>query len=148
MKKLQRLVLTAACFPLLLFSCGFAAQSNEPPCLELSADSMDIGSVRIDEEPRAFDIELRNTGGQDLIITNIETSCHCTTVDYPREPIKGGRSATLHLTFSAKDFFPSDVLREVQIFSNTADSPKLFYFKVKVAPQKVSGDVDVYPIYY
>ena len=139
MKKLQKAIL-AVWAVLLLGSCGSASRSNEPPCLELSVDSIDIGAVASTDEPKAFDIELRNTGGQDLVITDIETTCNCTTVDYPKEPIKGGRSATLHLTFSGKNFFPSKMVREVLIYSNDEDSPKAFYFKVTVMPPNLISD--------
>ena len=143
MKKLQKAILVAWSV-LLLGSCNSTPSSNEPPCLELSVDSIDIGTVVVTDEPKAFDVELRNTGGQDLVITNIETTCNCTTVDYLKEPIKSGRSVTLHLTFSGKDFFPSKMVREVQIFSNDESSPKSFYFRVTVAPPKLLDSCDVY----
>ena len=119
---------------------GFCSCEHKPAHLELSDDMVYIGTVLMTDEPKAFEVELRNTGDEDLIITNVETTCHCTTADYPQEPIKGGKSATLHLTFSGKDFFPSEMTREVQIFNNTEDSPKSFYFKVKVVSPNIASD--------
>ena len=119
---------------------GFCSCEHKPAHLELSDDIVDIGTVLMTDEPKAFEVELLNTGDEDLIITNVETTCHCTTADYPQDPIKGGKSATLHLTFSGKDFFPSEMTREVQIFNNTEDSPKSFYFKVKVVSPNIASD--------
>ena len=124
----------------LLSLVGFCSCEHKPAHLQLSEEMVDIGTVLMTDEPKAFDVELRNTGDEELVISEVETTCHCTTVDYPKEPIKGGRSVTLHLTFSGKDFFPSEMTREVKIYSNSEDSPTSFYFKVKVVSPNVASD--------
>jgi hypothetical protein len=118
-----------------LYSC-----EKKPAHLELGEEMVDIGSVLMTDEPKAFEVKVRNSGDEDLVISNVETTCNCTTVDYPQEPIKGGRSVTLHLTFSGKEFFPSEMTREVKIYSNSEDSPTLLYFKVKVLSPNVAND--------
>ena len=124
----------------IILCTGFCSCEHKPAHLELSEELIDIGTVLTTDDPKAFEVEVRNTGDEDLVITNVETTCHCTTADYPQEPIKGGHRATLHLTFSGKDFFPSEMTREVQIFNNTEDSPKSFYFKVKVVSPNIASD--------
>lgn len=122
-------------------------QSNEPPRLSLSVDSLDIGTVYIMDEPKSFDIEVRNDGGRELVIDTIMTTCDCTTIDYSHSPISAGRSTTLHFTFSGREFLPQEMVREVQIFSNDANSPKTFYFKVIVdTPNEVNDSCDSYQL--
>ena len=43
-----------------------------------------------------------NTGGTDLIISNVITSCGCTISEFPAEPIKPGGSGYIKLTFDSK----------------------------------------------
>lgn len=124
----------------LVLSTCFCSCEHKPAHLEVSDEVIDIGTVLTTDEPKAFDVELRNTGDEELVISEIETTCHCTTVDYPQEPVKGGHNITVHLTFSGKEFFPSEMTREVKIFSNTEDSPTSFYFKVKVISPNVASD--------
>lgn len=119
---------------------GLCSCEHKPAHLQLGEEMVDIGTVLMTDDPKAFEVELRNTGDDELIISDVETTCHCTTVDYPKDPIKGGRSVTLHLTFSAKEFFPSEMTREVKIYSNSDDSPTSFYFKVKVLSPNVASD--------
>ena len=118
----------------------FCSCEHKPAHLEVSDEVIDIGTVLTTDEPKAFEVKLRNTGDEELVISEIETTCHCTTVDYSQEPVRGGHSITLHLTFSGKEFFPSEMTREVKIFSNTEDSPTSFYFKVKVISPNVASD--------
>lgn len=110
----------------------FSACSHKPARLVLPDEPVDIGMVLITGDPVTFDVDLRNDGDDKLIIERVETTCNCTTVDYPTDSIPAGGSAVMHVTFSAKDFFPSEMTREIQIFTNTEASPQSFFFKVKV----------------
>jgi hypothetical protein len=130
----------SAFFLLSFLVVAFCSCERRPACLELSKEMMDIGTVKISDAPHAFTLEVSNSGTEELVIERVETSCHCTTVNFPKAPIKGGCSAQLKLTFSGKDFFPSEMTREVKIYSNSKDSPATFYFKVKVVSDNVVND--------
>lgn len=117
-------------------SCG-----NRPPHLEVPQDVIDIGEVyNAEAEPTEFDVEIKNSGDQPLVIDNIDTSCGCTTVEVPDGPIGGGRKAVLHVTFDASRFYPGVMTREIRIFSNSEDSPHTVYFKVGVKSPFVAND--------
>lgn len=135
---------------LLLVAVCFSAchQADEPAKLVFDPDSVDLGIVIIGDSPKEFDVKLKNKGGKKLIIHRVETSCDCTTIDYPHDSIDGGSTATMHVTFDGKDFFPSEMVREIQVFSNDMESPKTFYFKVKVQYGSVRNDsCETYNIY-
>lgn len=135
MKKLRFSFVTILSVGLLLLVC---ACEHKPAKLELAVDTLDLETVIIENDPVEFDVEVRNAGDDELIITGVETTCDCTTVDYSNDPIKGGDKTVLHVTFSAKDFFPSDVVRELKIFNNTADNPVSFYFKARLRSSHVA----------
>ncbi len=121
---------------LLLSSCG-----NKPPHLEVPQDVIDIGeALNAKADPAEFDIEIRNTGDQPLVIDNVDTSCGCTTVILPEEPIDGGDTYQLHVTFDASRFYPGEMTREIKIFSNSDDGPHSVFFKVAVKSPYVAND--------
>lgn len=120
-------------FLLFVVVCFSACCHSEKPAqLVFSQDSIDLGTVIIGDDPKLFDVEIYNKGSQKLIINKVETTCDCTTVEFPHDSIEGGGSAVMHVSFDGKDFFPSEMVRDIQVFSNSEDSPQTFYFKVKV----------------
>lgn len=119
---------------LFLLLASFMACRHEvkPATLVFSPDSVDLGTVVIGDSVVTFDVEIQNKGDRKLFISKVESSCGCTTVDYPQDSIDGGKSGIMHVTFSSKDFYPSQMIREIEVYSNDATSPQTFYFKVKV----------------
>lgn len=119
---------------LFLLLASFMACHHEvkPATLVFSPDSVDLGTVIIGDSVTTFDIEIQNKGDRKLFINKVESSCDCTTVDYPQDSIDGGTSVIMHVTFNSKDFYPSEMIREIEVYSNDANSPQTFFFKVKV----------------
>ncbi|MBL7796988.1 MAG: DUF1573 domain-containing protein [Saprospiraceae bacterium] len=46
-------------------------------------------------------IEARNISTEDLVILNVISGCHCTVVDWPKEPIPPGKSGFIKVVFDA-----------------------------------------------
>ena len=69
-----------------LCSCMTMANAQE---LTIANEVTDIGqtSYRI---PVVADYEVTNTGNKPLVIDNVEVSCGCVKVDYPKQPIQEG----------------------------------------------------------
>src|SRR5882672_4766368 len=64
------------------------------PVLTLEANTHDFGTItQGDVVEKIF--KFKNTGNQPLIITNIQTSCGCTTPTWPRDPIPPGASGEI-----------------------------------------------------
>ena len=53
----------------------------------------------IQGEKVTYSFKFHNTGGSDLLITKVSTSCGCTVGKYPREPIKPGKKGNIEVTF-------------------------------------------------
>lgn len=127
---------------LLLFVVGFSAchYEEKPATIAFSPDSVNLGTVIIGDSVTTFDVEIQNIGDKKLFINKVESSCGCTTVDYPHDSIEGGGSAIMHVTFNSKEFFPSEIVREIEVYSNDVNSPQTFYFKVKVQYGSAKND--------
>ena len=68
--------------------------------MTLEANTHDFGDItQGDVVERVF--KFTNTGNQPLIITNITTSCGCTTPVWPRDPIMPGGKGEIKVGFNS-----------------------------------------------
>lgn len=62
-------------------------------------EHLNIGKVK-KGEIKKFDFVFTNTGSE-VITIDIASGCDCTTLDYPKTPIKVGGKAVIHVTFDS-----------------------------------------------
>lgn len=101
--------IVSAC--LLLVSCGErqATQSAggatfdiSPEIIETRGDTLvDIGTVR-EGEIVQYNAAIRNAGAEPLVITEISTSCGCTSTEYERQPIEPGAAGGFSFRFDSR----------------------------------------------
>lgn len=93
---------------LLLVSVAFAQEAKvEPPVIKadgpvltIEKNTHDFGDIyQGDVVEHTF--KFTNTGNQPLLITNIQTSCGCTTPTWPRDPIMPGGKGELKVGFNS-----------------------------------------------
>lgn len=61
----------------------------------------DFGKILQGEKVK-YSFKFTNTGGADLLISDVSTSCGCTVPSYPRHAIKKGESGKLEVIFDSK----------------------------------------------
>ena len=79
------------------------------------------------EEKQTKSLSIQNTGSIPLVINDVTTSCGCTVVDYPKQPILPGKSDTLHISYQAEH--PGHFNKTISIYCNTTSSPILIKIK-------------------
>lgn len=93
---------------LLFVSVAFAQEAKvEPPVIKadgpvltIEKNTHDFGDIyQGDVVEHTF--KFTNTGNQPLLITNIQTSCGCTTPTWPRDPIMPGGKGELKVGFNS-----------------------------------------------
>jgi len=92
---------------LMMVAVAFAQETKpspspkvDGPILILEANTHDFGDItQGDVVERIF--KFTNTGNQPLIITNIQTSCGCTTPVWPRDPIMPGGKGEIKVGFNS-----------------------------------------------
>lgn len=67
------------------------------------ADTIDLGRMRSGEVVESS-LMFRNTGDRPFVILSVESSCGCTTVDYPKAPIESQATKSVTFTFDSKGF--------------------------------------------
>ena len=86
----------------------------------LDKEMHDYGTIENGGNPTC-EFKITNTGTEDLIIENAKGSCGCTVPDWPKEPIKPGKSAVMSVKYDTKRTGP--INKSVTITSNASNAP-------------------------
>lgn len=79
--------------------------------------------------------KFKNTGTNDMIISDAHGSCGCTVPEWPKEPIKPGKSSQIKVIFDSKGK-AGDQSKSVTITANTEPTNMVLMIKGKVTPKE------------
>ncbi len=96
--------------------------------------SYDWGTIA-ENEKMTHVFKFKNTGTNDMIISDAHGSCGCTVPEWPKEPIKPGKSSQIKVIFDSKGK-AGDQSKSVTITANTEPSSMILMIKGKVTPKE------------
>jgi len=106
------------------------AEKGTKPVITFDETVHDFGDI-IQGERVTYSFTFHNTGGSDLLITKVSTSCGCTVGKYPKEMIKPGEGGEIEVTFDShrKKGIQN---KSVTILANTEPNKTILRIKAKV----------------
>lgn len=125
------------------------ATAYAQPKIEIKGgDTFDWGNVSDVSKPLAGQVEIKNVGDKDLIITQAKPACGCTSEALERSNIKPGESTTLKFTVNV-GAASGQLMKSITISSNAApDSVKVLFLKANIMRlMQVDQFVSFYPLY-
>lgn len=116
----------------LVFTGFLYAAGESGPILEFALTTWDFGSVR-EGEVVSHVFEFKNTGNEELIITDIQTTCgSCTSVTLSGRKIAPGKKGEVTVTFDSHNY-EGQVWRKVYLTTNNKEEPtSMLSFKAEV----------------
>lgn len=75
-----------------------------------------------------------NKGDKPVVITNVKTSCGCTSKNYPKEPINPGETSKIEATYNAARV--GSFHKTITVKTNDSDKPKILRIKGVVVEKK------------
>lgn len=78
----------------------------------------DFGVVKMGEPAEVY-FEFTNTGDKPLVITNVQSSCGCTTPEYSKKPVPPGKSDKIKVGYKTDRLGP--INRSITVNSNAGD---------------------------
>lgn len=96
--------------------------------------SYDWGTIA-ENEKMIHVFKFKNTGANDMIISDAHGSCGCTVPEWPKEPIKPGKSSQIKVIFDSKGK-AGDQSKSVTITANTEPTNMVLMIKGKVTPKE------------
>ena len=80
-----------------------------------------FGTVYQSQSTVSHDFLLINDGSELLVINSVENLCHCTQVDYSKEPIRPGHGRKLKVILNLNELTPGFFSRTVVVHTNAGD---------------------------
>lgn len=103
----------------------------------------DFGKIKEADGPVTYQFEFTNTGGEPLIISNVASSCGCTTPNYPKDPVLPGTKRSITVSYNPAGR-PGRFEKPVTVYTN--GDPAVYTLKVtgEVIPKEPTLE-DMYP---
>lgn len=125
-------VLTAIALLSVVGLRGVVASQPEGADIELSTAIIDLGTLSQDDDRQIVRLKYTNTGDLPLVITEVRTSCSCTTVEYERGKVLPGEHRYITITMNPAQAPEGQYLRVMQIFSTAKSGTKRVTIKAVI----------------
>ena len=115
----------------LLIATSIFAQK---PGIQFTESTYDFGTVAEEVGKVSHVFEFTNTGDADLVLTNVQASCGCTTPQWVREPVAPKQKGTITVTYSAAGR-PGPFTKTITVYSNDSINQAVLIIKGEVIPK-------------
>ncbi len=78
-----------------------SAEEFHETTIEFNHAELDLGNLK-QGKPQPGTFTFTNTGDTPFVMTNVATSCGCTTPEWPRHPIEPGKTGEIKVTYDAQ----------------------------------------------
>lgn len=123
----------------LIFTAALFAQK---PDIKFKESNYDFGTVAEEEGKISHVFEFTNTGTSDLILSNVQASCGCTTPQWSRDPLAPKATGTITVTYNTTGR-PGPFTKTITVTSNADKQVLIIKGTVTPKGQKIE---DVYPV--
>ena len=129
---MRRGVLLLLSIATLLVSSPLYADEPKGADIELSEKIVDMGVLAQDDDKQLLRLSYRNTGDVPLVVTEVRTSCSCTTIKYKRKPVPPGEEGVLNITVDPKKAPKGNFYRVLQVYSTAVSGVQNITLKAKI----------------
>lgn len=129
MGRIVRLFLTIAA---ILGSSALYADEPKGADIEFEQKIIDLGVIAGDDDKQELRVVFRNTGDVPLVVTEVRTSCSCTTIKYKRKPVPPGEEGVLNITVDPKKAPKGNFYRVLQVHSTAVSGVQNITLKAKI----------------
>ncbi len=123
------LILVAALLGISLF-----AKSQDRPVITFSEGSFDFGTISESDGPASHTFQFTNTGKVPLVLSNVETSCGCTTPQWSKQPIIPGMKGIIKVEYDPANR-PGPFTKTITIKSNAVTPVVTLSIRGNVTPK-------------
>lgn len=102
---------------------------NHHTKIEIEKHLIDIGKIKKGGLALAG-FKIVNIGVNPLIIKDVTVDCHCTVVEWSKDPLLPGDSVFIKVRYDAA--FPGFFLKKVTVYSNAYQSPVLLVIRGEI----------------
>jgi hypothetical protein len=111
----------------LLFAYPIFGQQSEAT-ISWEETTFDFGSINEEDGVQTATFTFSNTGNSPLFITNVRSSCGCTTPDWSKEPVQPGEKGYVKAAYNPRNR-PGNFNKSVTVTTNT--EPEVTVLRIK-----------------
>lgn len=126
--KILTMLLAAVCC--LSGSFPLRAEQKPKPDIHFTEKEYDFGTLPEKKGYVSHEFEFINTGDAPLLILSASASCGCTRPEYPKHPVKPGKSAKLKVTYNPAGR-PGEFTKTITVRTNIKGKGKKVTLKIR-----------------
>lgn len=130
---------------IVLFAFNAGAQTKGPS-ISWDKTKHNFGTFKEEAGKQTAKFEFKNTGNENLIITNVRSSCGCTAPEWTKEPVKPGESGYVDATYNPKNR-PGKFNKSITVTINGKPRTTVLRISGNVTPREKTIE-DHYPKVY
>ena len=127
MRRFQILLLS-----ILLLPIESGAQTPKGADIEFQTNVIDLGELSQEDDKQIVRLVYTNTGDVPLVVTEVRTSCSCTTVKHDRGKLLPGERAAIIITMDPAKAPEGSFYRVLKVYSTASSGVKHITLKAEI----------------
>ena len=108
--------------------------TNKDVAITFEDTVYDFGDIGHQDSTASHSFIFKNTGMKPLVISKVETSCGCTTVAFPQQPIPSGEEGKIDVQLHSTQLVPGHFDKEIRVYSNTLEGMNKLKIQGEILP--------------
>lgn len=120
------------CF--MLLATSFVVQADEPKGaeIEFTTKIVDLGTLSRDDDKQIVRLSFTNTGDVPLVVTEVRTTCSCTTIQHDRKKVMPTERGVLTITMDPSKAPVGSFYRVLQVYSTATNGVQHITLKAEI----------------
>ena len=120
------------CF--MLLATSFVVQADEPKGAEIEFPTkiVDLGTLSRDDDKQIVRLSFTNTGDVPLVVTEVRTTCSCTTIQHDRKKVMPTERGMLTITMDPSKAPVGSFYRVLQVYSTATNGVQHITLKAEI----------------
>ncbi|MDR0602811.1 MAG: DUF1573 domain-containing protein [Bacteroidales bacterium] len=97
-------------------------QEDNKPYFSLEKKTINFGEIEMGTTKTLL-LSFTNTGKKTLVLSEVYTTCGCTTVDWPKDPFLPGKSGKIKISYNPTETGPFN--KTISIYTNAQNSSEV-----------------------
>lgn len=116
----------------MLLGVELYAQEPRGADIEFTTSVVELGELSRSDDKSYVRLSFLNTGDVPLVVTEVRTSCSCTTIKHDRKPIAPGEQGVLNITVDPSKAPVGNFYRVLQVYSTAISGVKNITLKAEI----------------
>lgn len=117
---------------ILLLPIESGAQTPKGADIEFQTNVIDLGVLSQEDDKQIVRLVYTNTGDVPLVVTEVRTSCSCTTVKHDRGKLLPGERAAIIITMDPAKAPEGSFYRVLKVYSTASSGVKHITLKAEI----------------